>query len=84
MPEKSKYYNLVIRIDEETRKLLEKLKEETGMSKREILGYSSQPCGTCGEGPVNVFTKNHKTMPIPRGILFTSLLTKHSGYQKNK
>lgn len=82
MSEKSKYFNFIMRIDEETHNLLEKLQRETGLSKREILGYSSQPCGPCGKEDVHVFTKTHKTMAIPRGILFASMLTKHSGYEK--
>lgn len=84
MSENTKYFTLIMRIDEETHNLLEKLQEQTGLSKREILGYSSQPCGPCGKEDVPVFTKSHKTMSIPRGILFASLLTKHSGYKNKK
>lgn len=82
MVDKSKYINLTMRIDEKTNEILENLSKQTGFSKRDILGYSSQPCGPCGEQDVTVFTKSHKTMTIPRGILFKSMLTKHSGYQK--
>lgn len=84
MAEKPKYINFVMRIDSATAELLEKLHEETGLSKRDILGFSSKPCGPCGEESVSVFTKKHKTMQIPRGILFNSMLTKHSEYQKKK
>lgn len=84
MSEKPKYHKLTIRIDEKTNDLLEELHKNTKLSKRDILGFSSQPCIPCQDNEVRVFTKERKTMLIPRGILFNSMMTKHNGYERKK
>lgn len=82
MPEKPKYYKISLRIDEATFNLLEKLREDTGFSHREILGYSSKTCVPCNQIEIPVFNKKRQTVYIPLGILFKSMFTKHSGYDK--
>jgi hypothetical protein len=82
MSNKSKYPSLNIRMDETTDKLLIELEQQTGLSKREIVAYSSQPCVPCDKDFVSVLGKDDKIVKIPRGILYNSMMQKHSSYQK--
>lgn len=84
MTDKSRYHKIDIRVDEDSFNLIEKLREETGLSAREILAYSSQTCVPCGQTTVPVFTKERRTVHIPVGILFKSMLTKHNQYETKK
>lgn len=76
------YCILMIRVDPDTAFQIEKLKEETGLSVREILGYSDKTCDCCKNTQVVAFNSKDKTIKIPRGILFHALLKKHSTYEK--
>ena len=78
-----KYHRINIRVDKETFDLLKKLSLDTGLSEREILAYSSQPCGCCPDTEIAAYNSRDKTIKIPRGILFNSLLTKYGNYVKS-
>lgn len=75
------YRKISLRIDEETYQMIKNLREKTGLSEREILAYSSQPCD-CGPQEVSAYNSKDKSVKIPRGILFNSLLTKYSTYDQ--
>jgi hypothetical protein len=76
------YCQVTIRIDPETASKIEELQKSTGLSIRDILGYSSKPCSCCKDVSIVAFNSQDKDVKIPRGILFTSLLTKHESYAK--
>ena len=79
----NKYYRIDIRVDEETFDIINKLVAETGLSQREILAYSSQPCGCCPDTEITAYNSKDRNVKIPRGILFNSLLTKYGSYVKS-
>lgn len=74
-----KYNELHIRVDCETKKMLIDQSETTGLSIREILGYSSKHCDCCKGMNVIAYNSKEKQIGIPRGILYKSLLKKNSG-----
>lgn len=84
MEDKKIYHQFVLRVDEDTWNLVQKLVEDTGLSMREILGYSSQPCGCCPDTQVRAYNSKDKSISIKRGILYDALLTKYSSYAKNE
>jgi hypothetical protein len=75
---------VTFRVDEETGILIEKLKEETGLSIREILGYSAKTCECCKDTAVVAYNSKDKNVKIPKGILFKSLLRKNSTYDTSR
>lgn len=78
------YYTLRLRVDEETWNLVKKLSEDTGLSMREIVGYSSQPCGCCPDTQVRAYNSKDRSISIKRGILYDALLTKYQSYDKHE
>jgi hypothetical protein len=74
-----KYNELHIRVDSETKKMLIDQSEITGLSVREILGYSSKHCDNCKGVNVIAYNSKEKKVGIPRAILYKSLLKKNSG-----
>jgi|ERR1700733_14306071 len=73
-------YNLIhLRVDTETKKILIDQCEITGLSEREILGYSSKHCDCCKGLNVIAYNSKEKQIGIPRAILYKSLLKKNSG-----
>lgn len=83
MPKANGYYTAIMRLDKATYDLIEKLRKDTGLSIREILAYSSEPCGCCPDTEISAYNSQDKTIKIPRGILFNSLLTKYADYVKS-
>ena len=64
-----KYNQVTIRLDTVTYKELLRTEMETGLSQRQIIGYSSKPCNCCTGTFVRVLGKEDKEVKIIRGIL---------------
>lgn len=82
-----KYNQIQIRVDSETKKQMIDLVESTGLSSKEILGYSSKPCVHCKGIYVTAHNSKDKGATIPRGILFEDWKKKYGEYNtksKNK
>lgn len=77
---KKEYCLLTIRIDQNSMDIINQLREDTGLSVREIVGYSSKPCECCRAEMVTAYNSKDKSVKIKRGILFHSMLTKHGSY----
>lgn len=81
--DKKGYFTIQLRIDRVTAELIQKLKEDTGLSIREIVGYSDKACECCKNISIVAFNSKDKTVKIPRGILFQALQRKNSTYEKS-
>lgn len=77
-----KYNKISLRVDELTYKDLIDAKEETGLSDRKILGYSSMPCRCCEGTHVIIFTDNGERK-IKRGI-FAKRIPELPGHTNKK
>ena len=64
-----KYNFIIFRADPATYKQLLEIQFSTGLSSRQIIGYSSMPCKCCNETFVNVYTDQHGEVKIKRGFL---------------
>jgi len=64
-----KYPRINIRVDQITMQEIIDASIESGMSYREILGYSSRPCECCQNKGVVVFDRKDQKITIKRGIL---------------
>lgn len=84
MSDEKIYHSVILRVDDDTWELIENLKKATGLSAREILGYSSQPCKCCPDAQVRPYNSQDKAVSIKRGILYDALLTKYQSYDKNE
>lgn len=79
--EVKRYNRIVISVDEKTFKEIITL-QETGLSSRKILGYSSTPCKHCEKIDVIAYDRDDNEVKIKRGILSKRIPTTHCG--KNK
>jgi hypothetical protein len=82
MNDRKSYFQITLRIDEETYHELEQIRKDTGLSLREIVAWSSEPCPCCPDVDVHAYTGKSSIVRIRRGILFNSLLTKYQTYDK--
>ena len=64
-----RYPEVLVRVDQITMRELIDASEETGMSFREIIGYSARPCECCMNKGVTVYDKSDKPKQIKRGIM---------------
>lgn len=64
-----KYNFIGIRLDPISYKELIETEFATGLSQRQILGYSSLPCNCCKETFVHTYTDNKGEVKIKRGLL---------------
>jgi hypothetical protein len=64
-----KYESITIRIDSLTKKRLIDLQQDTGLSERKIICYSSKPCAKCADQFVIVFDNQDKQHKIPKGLI---------------
>lgn len=64
-----KYPMLRIRVDVTTYKEIIDARIDTGLSDRQILGYSSKPCESCKTSKVFAFNSEDEKVEVKRGIL---------------
>lgn len=64
-----KYPSLRIRVDQLTMRDIIDARIDTGMSDRQILGYSSCPCDSCKNISVQAYNNADKKVEIKRGLL---------------
>ena len=64
-----RYNHIGIKLDPITYKELLRAEIETGLSQRQILGYSSRPCKLCEGAFVRVLNSNSMEVKIIRGLL---------------
>lgn len=64
-----RYNRITLRLDPISYKELIKAESESGLSQRQILGYSSRPCNCCNGTFVRVLGKDDNEVKIARGLL---------------
>lgn len=68
-----KYNLIVFRADPITYKELLEAQYTTGLSPRQIFGYSSKPCNCCKGSFIHVYTDSKGEVKIKRGMLATRI-----------